>query len=115
MQTFKAVLFAPVVLTTNLASNTKKLFFSRKQGSNIALDSNEKKEEKKSETIRPDEEAPTSSSHNLDDDSMTSMISLELCVKLLHINKEALGRALVITYAVDYKRTYMLPFECPRY
>ena len=104
MKAFQSILFAPVTLTTSLATNTVKLFTSKKP-SNSAL--NELTEQKsKGETVRSEDvetEEPTA--FNLDDDSMTSMMSLELCVKLLHINKEALGRALVITYAIDSKRT----------
>ncbi|KAI8851827.1 exocyst complex component Sec10-domain-containing protein [Chytridium lagenaria] len=39
--------------------------------------------------------------YHLDDDSMGSLVSLELCLKLMHANKEALGRTLVITSAVE--------------
>jgi recyclin-1 len=104
MKAFQSILFAPVTLTTSLATNTVKLFTAKKP-SNLTL--NDIPEQKsKGETVRSEDvESEEPTSYNLDDDSMTSMISLELCVKLLHINKEALGRALVITYAIDSKRT----------
>lgn len=39
--------------------------------------------------------------YHLDDDSINSLVSLELCLHLMHTNKEALGRVLVITAATD--------------
>jgi hypothetical protein len=104
MKAFQTILFAPVTLTTSLATNTIKLFTSKKASNTALADIPEQKS--KGETVRSEDvEAEEPTPFNLDDDSMTSMMSLELCVKLLHINKEALGRALVITYAIDSKRT----------
>ncbi|KAI8822966.1 exocyst complex component Sec10-domain-containing protein [Fimicolochytrium jonesii] len=39
--------------------------------------------------------------YHLDDNSINSLVSLELCLHLMHTNKEALGRVLVITSATD--------------
>jgi hypothetical protein len=95
LNTVKAVLFAPVVLTTSLASNTIKLF----SGSNKVKDS----------------QAANSSDHevhgqlekheNLDKESLTSLLSLEFCLGFTHHNKEALGRALVIAYGTENKKS----------
>ncbi|KAJ1566990.1 F-box protein: endocytic membrane traffic, recycling ReCYcling 1, partial [Cladochytrium tenue] len=42
-----------------------------------------------------------STTYQLDDDSLGSLVSLELCLTLMHANKESLGRVLVVTSAVD--------------
>lgn len=36
---------------------------------------------------------------HLDDENMTSLLSLELCLSLIHVNKEAMRRCLIITAA----------------
>ena len=52
--------------------------------------------------IQEDENLKSKTTYtSLDNDSMNSLISLELCLNLMHINKESLGRVLVITSATD--------------
>ncbi|KAJ3062077.1 F-box protein: endocytic membrane traffic, recycling ReCYcling 1, partial [Podochytrium sp. JEL0797] len=41
------------------------------------------------------------SSYHLDDGSLGSLVSLELCLNLMHMSKESLGRVLVITSAIE--------------
>lgn len=42
--------------------------------------------------------------YHIDDGSMNSQISLEFCLHILHINKESLGRVLVVTAATDMSK-----------
>ncbi|KAJ2993525.1 F-box protein: endocytic membrane traffic, recycling ReCYcling 1 [Globomyces sp. JEL0801] len=48
----------------------------------------------------PDKYTDTAT-YALSDDSMTSLVSLELAIHLIHTNKESLGRALVIAASTD--------------
>lgn len=109
MQRFKKVIFAPIALTSNLASNTMKLFTSHqkkasKGGSNEAVNA---MPTDPSNLIQAAESEIEAAPMSLDGDAMSTLLSLDLCVRLLHANKESLGRALVITYAVDNHRTYL--------
>ena len=100
MKRFKKVIFAPIKLTTNLASNTMKLFKLQKKS---AQDDNIPVVDQKSTQIVPHSEEVLGSNEELEE-AMSSLLSLDLCMKLLQTNKDALGRTLVITYAVEKNR-----------
>ncbi|KAJ3080943.1 F-box protein: endocytic membrane traffic, recycling ReCYcling 1 [Rhizoclosmatium hyalinum] len=103
MSTFKKVLFAPVALGKSVG---------------IALMGNKAKGQTESllgsESNSPDSPIPTMQpnggasiakdtvTYHLDDGSLGSLVSLELCLNLMHMSKESLGRVLVITAAIDY-------------
>ncbi|KAJ3117973.1 F-box protein: endocytic membrane traffic, recycling ReCYcling 1 [Phlyctochytrium bullatum] len=89
MSVMKTVLYAPMALGKTLAIMGNGL---------IGGGQGEKKSQSTDDLGEELEEAAT---YHLDDDSMGSLVSLELCLKLLHANKESLGRTLVITSAVD--------------
>jgi hypothetical protein len=89
LNTVKAVLFAPVVLTTSLAANTIKLF----SGSNKIKDN------------QPTNHHSDNEMNSLDKEALTSLLSLEFCLGFTHHNKEALGRALVIAYGTENKKS----------
>lgn len=111
MQRFKKVIFAPITLTTNLASNTMKLFTSHLKKASVTGSVgavNEVVIVDATDISTEVDAIPTEvvvASVSLDDEEMSTLLSLDLCVRLLHANKESLGRALVITYAVDNHRT----------
>lgn len=96
------MIFAPITLTTNLASNTIKLFSQGKKTDTITgevvADTNDT-------PVVLGTEVEMGPLADLEDEAMSSLLSIELCMRLLTANKESLGRALVITYAVDNHRT----------
>ncbi|KAJ3039975.1 F-box protein: endocytic membrane traffic, recycling ReCYcling 1 [Rhizophlyctis rosea] len=89
MSAMKTVMFAPIALTKTLTGNNK-VKPSHKQS---LLDD--------AEPVLAEAEKVDAVTYHLDDDTLNSLISLELCLHLMHTNKEALGRALVITSAVE--------------
>ncbi|KNC99171.1 uncharacterized protein SPPG_05425 [Spizellomyces punctatus DAOM BR117] len=92
MQTMKTIMFAPVALgklVTGMGGHNKV-----KPHRQSLLDNAEPVTHL---TIEQDDNV----TYHLDDDSLNSLISLELCLHLMHTNKEALGRVLVITAATD--------------
>ncbi|KAI9088185.1 exocyst complex component Sec10-domain-containing protein [Phlyctochytrium arcticum] len=89
MQTMKTIMFAPVALTKLITSSSS----SKKPHRQSLLNNAEPVM-----TLPVQEDNVT---YHLDDDSLNSLISLEMCLHLMHANKEALGRVLVITAAVD--------------
>ena len=97
MQKFKTILFAPVVLTTNLASNTIKLFSGISKGLGKSNGASTSEDNLHKLNLQTQQEGL--------DEGMSSFLSLELCVSILNLNKETLGRVLVITYAVESHRT----------
>ncbi|KAJ3179280.1 hypothetical protein HK101_010051 [Irineochytrium annulatum] len=93
MNAMKTVLFAPMALGKTLAIMGSGLV-------GIGTGSTTKKDD----GLKDEEEIDDAITYYLDDDSIGSLVSLELSLKLMHANKEALGRILVITSAVDPKR-----------
>ena len=95
MDTMKTIMFAPMALTKT---------FVGLGGFNLGKPKHqpllEDAEPVISSPVTPTDKIEAVTYH-LDDSSLGSLISLELCLNLMHINKEALGRALVITHAVD--------------
>ncbi|KAL5033372.1 F-box protein: endocytic membrane traffic, recycling ReCYcling 1, variant 2 [Batrachochytrium dendrobatidis] len=100
MKTMKAIMFAPVTLTMSLAhmSTGGKLKPHRQALLNDA------------EPIAS-EISPVSTSdrtgvaaYQLDESSINSFVSLELALHLMHANKEALGRCLVVTASTDMSK-----------
>ena len=93
MDTMKKIMFAPMILTRTLIQGG---FQIRRNSSDNAL-------------LGPEEISPESSAgpnldtdtYYVDDNSLGSLISLELSLNLMHMNKESLGRALVITSTID--------------
>ncbi|KAI8622733.1 exocyst complex component Sec10-domain-containing protein [Chytriomyces sp. MP71] len=108
MTTFKKVLFAPVVLgkaVGNTIGNT--LMGSRyKAQTESLLDDSPTKGGLPSTPASGT--SPTAAvkddtvTYHLDDGSIGSLVSLELCLNLMHMSKESLGRVLVITATLDY-------------
>lgn len=95
LNTMKSVLYAPMALGQSL-------FFGRglKGQDRSLLEGAEVRGGEGGE--KPGDEMDESIIYpQLDDDSLGSMVSLELCLNLIHANKESLGRVLVITSAVD--------------
>ncbi|KAJ3270288.1 F-box protein: endocytic membrane traffic, recycling ReCYcling 1 [Terramyces sp. JEL0728] len=88
MNTMKAIMFAPVALTSKLVGGGRK-------SANVPLlndsDPIDSSADLKDDTV----------TYQLDDDSLNSLVSLELSLHLMHANKESLGRALVITASSD--------------
>jgi len=111
MDTMKAIMFAPMVLTRTLVFHG---FSGQKQQAEPLIQTSELSD---ASTQSPISDASPISplepidagKYKLDNDSMGSLISLELCLNLMHCNKECLGRALVITSAVDETRLYNFP------
>jgi hypothetical protein len=96
MDTMKRIMFAPMVLTKTLIQSG---FQARKTSSDDPLLEPE-------EPLSPaDQESPGfqlgTQTYCVDENSLGSLLSLELSLNLMHMNKEALGRALVITSAID--------------
>jgi recyclin-1 len=90
----KSVIFAPVAIVMGSGS-------SKNKGQNEALLSDtDNLTDYGSSTSNKDDNV----TYHLDDDTMGSLVSLELCLHLIHANKEALGRTLVITSAVDMSK-----------
>ncbi|TPX66932.1 hypothetical protein SpCBS45565_g04088 [Spizellomyces sp. 'palustris'] len=95
MQTMKTIMFAPVALgklVTGMGGHNKV-----KPHRQSLLDNAEPVTHL---TMEQDDNV----AYHLDDDSLNSLISLELCLHLMHTNKEALGRVLVITAATDMSK-----------
>ncbi|KAJ3108484.1 F-box protein: endocytic membrane traffic, recycling ReCYcling 1 [Phlyctochytrium planicorne] len=95
MSVMKTVLYAPMALGKTLALMGNGL---------IGGGSSTTEKSKSSEDLHDGDDSDDAVTYHLDDDSMGSLVSLELCLKLMHSNKEALGRTLVITSAVDPKK-----------
>ncbi|KAJ3191425.1 F-box protein: endocytic membrane traffic, recycling ReCYcling 1 [Irineochytrium annulatum] len=87
MTAMKAILFAPMAL-----GKTLKLMGSGKNAG------------KAMEAPEDDKDADDATTYNLEDDSIGALVSLELSLKLMQANKEALGRALVIISAVQMEK-----------
>ncbi|KAL2915860.1 F-box protein: endocytic membrane traffic, recycling ReCYcling 1 [Polyrhizophydium stewartii] len=99
MNTMKAVIFAPVTLTKTLAQiGSGKPKPHRQALLNDA--------EPISADISPASDADHDGTvtYHLDDNSLNSLVSLELSLHLMHANKEALGRALVVTASTDMSK-----------
>ncbi|KAJ3217560.1 hypothetical protein HDU67_007632, partial [Dinochytrium kinnereticum] len=88
MSVMKTVLYAPMALGKTLTL----------MGNGLLGGGGDRKTQSSDDLAEDLDEAAT---YHLDDDSMGALVSLELCLKLMHANKEALGRALVITSAVE--------------
>ena len=91
MDTMKTIMFAPMVLTKTLVMN----------GFNLTKQAQPLLEDAQALTPSPVQSKMDAVTYNIDDNSLGSLVSLELCLNLMHGNKEALGRALVITSATD--------------
>ncbi|KAJ3287455.1 F-box protein: endocytic membrane traffic, recycling ReCYcling 1 [Borealophlyctis nickersoniae] len=92
MSAVKAVVFAPMALTKTLGITGNNRVKPHRQS--LLGDAEP--------VVTPMEpERVDAVTYHLDDDSLNSLISLELCLNLMHTNKEALGRTLVITSATD--------------
>ena len=89
MNAMKTVMFAPIALTKTLTGNNK-VKPSHKQS---LLDD--------AEPVVSESDKVDAVTYHLDDDTLNSLISLELCLHLMHTDKEALGRTLVISSAVE--------------
>lgn len=104
MNTMKTIMFAPMVLTKTLIKGG---FQVRRGSSDKSL--LEAEEE-------PSPESPGfeigAATYHVDDNSLGSLLSLELSLNLMHMNKESLGRALVITSAIDESQMYIISFNC---
>ncbi|KAI9337924.1 exocyst complex component Sec10-domain-containing protein [Obelidium mucronatum] len=101
MSTFKKVLFAPVALGKSVGNA---LMGNKSKGQSESLLGNE------TASLDTSVAGTTSSgglntkdtvTYHLDDGSLGSLVSLELCLNLMHMSKESLGRMLVITNAID--------------
>ncbi|KAJ3163213.1 F-box protein: endocytic membrane traffic, recycling ReCYcling 1 [Geranomyces michiganensis] len=93
MHTMKTIMFAPVALgkmVTGLGGNNKV-----KPHLQSLLDNAEPV------TTLPVQQEDNVTYHLDDDNSLNGLVSLELCLHLMHTNKEALGRVLVVTSATD--------------
>ncbi|KAJ3168848.1 F-box protein: endocytic membrane traffic, recycling ReCYcling 1 [Geranomyces variabilis] len=93
MNTMKSIMFAPVALgkmVTGLGGNNKV-----KPHLQSLLDNAEPV------TTLPVQQEDNVTYHLDDDNSLNGLVSLELCLHLMHTNKEALGRVLVVTSATD--------------
>jgi recyclin-1 len=102
MDTMKSIMFAPMILTkTLIQSGFKTVRTSSGNGNSPLIDSESS----------PDPESPafqfSTHSYDVDDSSLGSLISLELSLNLMHMNKESLGRALVITSLIDESLMYL--------
>ncbi|KAJ3413198.1 F-box protein: endocytic membrane traffic, recycling ReCYcling 1 [Chytridiales sp. JEL 0842] len=92
MSVMKSVIFAPVAIGKSLMGGGKNKAQTQAllEDADLDLDGN-------SNSPRDD-----NVTYYLDDgDSMGSLVSLELCLHLMHTNKESLGRCLVITSIMD--------------
>jgi recyclin-1 len=100
MDTMKSIMFAPMILTKTLIQSGFKTVRTS-SGNSPLLDSESS----------PDPESPglNLGAHNydVDDNSLGSLISLELSLNLMHMNKESLGRALVVTSLIDESLMYL--------
>ncbi len=100
MDTMKTIMFAPMALTKTLMLNG----FNMSKGKS--------QEEPLMDDAEPLAASPIEKmdavTYYLDDNSLGSLVSLELCLNLMHTNKESLGRALVITSATDESKMYFL-------
>ncbi|KAI9358642.1 exocyst complex component Sec10-domain-containing protein [Zopfochytrium polystomum] len=106
MNTMKTVLYAPMALGKSLAivgngilgaANPK----AKDQNESLLDDGEDGAGATASDAAsRPPRDDNGSTTYRLDDNSLGSLVSLELCLTLIHANKESLGRALVITAAV---------------
>ncbi|KAJ3328435.1 F-box protein: endocytic membrane traffic, recycling ReCYcling 1 [Blyttiomyces sp. JEL0837] len=101
MNTMKAVLYAPMALGKSLAiMGNGILGNNRVRPQNQTLLGDAEEVGNGAGAISPLSH-DDSATYQLDDDSLGSLVSLELCLHLMHSNKESLGRTLVITSAVD--------------
>ncbi|RKO83941.1 hypothetical protein BDK51DRAFT_51030 [Blyttiomyces helicus] len=96
MNAMKAVMFAPMALTKTLGFGNK-----NKPHRQSLLDDAEPVEHPESPGATTPVDRTDTVTYHLDDNSLNSLISLELSLHLMHANKEALGRALVVTSATD--------------
>ncbi len=89
MSSIKNIALAPVALTG-------KLFGGSKKGASEPLLNPDGLEQDLVDTAHND-----TSTYNVDDESINTLISLELALHLIHADKESLGRVLVITANTD--------------
>ncbi|KAI9001608.1 exocyst complex component Sec10-domain-containing protein [Gaertneriomyces semiglobifer] len=104
MKTMKTIMFAPVTLVTGIAGVAGSItgLGGKKSGDKQSLlDGAEPIEANQPSVTIPRLPKEDNVTYHLDDGSVTSMISLELCLHLMHSNKEALGRVLVVTNTID--------------
>ena len=97
MTTVRTVLLAPIALGKTLTRYNK----IKPQEQNLLGEAQTDDELSPTEAkANPfSRELKQAATYDLDDDSLNALISLELCLNLMHTNKEALGRCLVITNA----------------
>ena len=95
MNTMKAIMFAPVALTSMVI-----------EGVSGGKKPHQKSLLEDAEPITSDQFSPIrdNATYNLDDTSMNALLSLELVLNLMHTNKESLGRALVISSSLDISK-----------
>ncbi|TPX47428.1 hypothetical protein CcCBS67573_g10256 [Chytriomyces confervae] len=107
MSTFKKVLFAPVALGKAVGNTLGNAVM----GSRYKNQTESLLDEPDAGWVESDPSTPTSAlgpamnetvTYHLDDGSIGSLVSLELCLTLMHMSKESLGRVLVITSNMDY-------------
>lgn len=95
METMKSIMFAPMILTKTLI---KGRFQVRRDSTDVSLLLEEE------EIVDSPDSAGLrigAATYHVDDNSLGALLSLELSLNLMHMNKESLGRALVITSAID--------------
>ncbi|KAJ3220816.1 F-box protein: endocytic membrane traffic, recycling ReCYcling 1 [Clydaea vesicula] len=110
MNTMMSVLWAPVAITQAVTTSVTNTVTGGKSTSplkqSLLTDANEP-------TSPTSGMSPTSfinkvnipeSSYYLEDDSLNSQISLEFCINVLHMDKECLGRVLVVTACTDISK-----------
>ncbi|KAH6570887.1 hypothetical protein BASA60_007494 [Batrachochytrium salamandrivorans] len=98
MGTMKAIMFAPVSLTMSLAQIGHGSNKSKPHRQALLNDAEPIVSEIDSVFNSERDGAVT---YHLDDSSINSYVSLELALHLMHANKEALGRVLVVTASTD--------------
>ncbi|KAJ3026183.1 UNVERIFIED_CONTAM: F-box protein: endocytic membrane traffic, recycling ReCYcling 1 [Siphonaria sp. JEL0065] len=101
MSTFKKVLFAPVALGKSVGNA---LMGNKSKGQTESLlgnDSGNLDSSIASTSASSGLNTKDTVTYHLDDGSLGSLVSLELCLNLMHMSKESLGRMLVITNALE--------------
>ena len=93
MDAMKAIMFAPVTLTKTIVQ----------LGGGTKLSPHKQSLLTDAEPIQsePENDNDDTVTYHLDDNSMNSLVSLELALHLMHSNKETLGRVLVVTAFTD--------------
>ncbi|TPX31646.1 hypothetical protein SmJEL517_g05071 [Synchytrium microbalum] len=96
LSTVRTVLFAPIALGKTLTLTGNNRVKPQEQG---LLGDDDEISSPIEDTMKLPFSSKEAATYDLDDDSLNALISLELCLNLMHTNKEALGRCLVITNA----------------